>query len=359
MLGTALNAMTNDMTSSVPVADGLDRIEHASKRARWGLSLPRWLRKSATVSVVFSTSLLVALPSMGSRVEDGTLTSEKRAQLVAQLSNPQLHNEVSITPPVAMDLQFAALDPAPRLPAARLGPVEAERMVTQDNPGPVTPQEQTVDSAPKVPESVSRAIDRAPRPAPRLELSTDAAQLHLSTHGAGVAPLELGSLLAPDASLRPAARPAGLNRRMVQYSARWLRRIELRALNEQEACLATAIYHEARGEPIKGQFAVAEVILNRVASSRFPNTICGVVYQGAQGSRGGCQFSFACDGRSEAMPNRQAANRARRIAQLMSEGAQSHATGGALFFHTTAVNPSWARSFTRTSQIGAHLFYRG
>ncbi|TVP71864.1 MAG: cell wall hydrolase [Rhodobacteraceae bacterium] len=159
--------------------------------------------------------------------------------------------------------------------------------------------------------------------------------------------------------MRPMARPAVLARRYVQYNSNWLRKVQLRALNEQESCLATAIYHEARGESIKGQFAVAEVILNRVASKRFPNTVCGVVYQGARGTRGGCQFSFACDGRSEAMPNRTAANRARRIAQVMIDGAQSNATQGALFFHTTAVNPSWSRRFTRTSQIGAHLFYRG
>lgn len=193
--------------------------------------------------------------------------------------------------------------------------------------------------------------------------------VRLSISGSIAAPVAADAMLAleqaandyaPVASVRPLLRPAGLERRVVQYSNRWLRQVELRDLTEQERCLATAIYHEARGESLQGQFAVAEVILNRVDSRQFPNSVCGVVYQGVrEGRLGGCQFSFACDGRSEAMPNRTAANRAQRIAQVMSDGAHRGLTRGALYFHTTAVNPNWATSFTRTTQIGAHLFYRG
>lgn len=168
------------------------------------------------------------------------------------------------------------------------------------------------------------------------------------------------SMLAPAASLRPLARPASMERRVVQYTRAWLRTIDMRAMTEEETCLATAIYHEARGESVRGQFGVAEVILNRVESRKFPDTICGVVYQGVQSGRiGGCQFSFACDGNSEAMPNRRAAGVAQRIAQVFSEGAHRGLTMGALYFHTHAVSPDWANRFTQTTHIGAHLFYRG
>lgn len=182
----------------------------------------------------------------------------------------------------------------------------------------------------------------------------------ISTSGAVAAPVTLVLPLAPEISVQPPPRPKGMERRVVYYSASWLRSLSAKELNDHEACLATAIYHEARGEGIKGQFAVAEVILNRVASKRFPNSICAVVYQGVRtGMIGGCQFSFACDGRSEAMPNRRAADLARRIAQVMAGGGHRGLTGGATYFHTVAVAPSWSRRFTNTAQIGAHLFYRG
>ena len=98
---------------------------------------------------------------------------------------------------------------------------------------------------------------------------------------------------APTTSLLPVARPDGLSRRFIRYSRDWLRKVVLRAPSKQEACLATAIYHEARGETLKGQFAVAEVILNRVGVTRYPNSICGVVFQGVKAGRiGGLSVQF-------------------------------------------------------------------
>ncbi|MCC1480636.1 cell wall hydrolase [Roseibaca sp. Y0-43] len=207
----------------------------------------------------------------------------------------------------------------------------------------------------------------APRVSPRPALRVaPKASANLSTSGAIAAPASLApeaidpALTAPLRSLLPVSRPEGLSRRAIQYSRDWLRRIDLRAPSQEEACLATAIYHEARGETLKGQFAVAEVILNRVASRKFPNTICGVVFQGVKAGRyGGCQFSFACDRKSDELRNRASADLARRIAQVMADGGHRGLTSGALYFHTTAVNPSWSRRFTQTTQIGAHLFYRG
>ena len=137
----------------------------------------------------------------------------------------------------------------------------------------------------------------------------------------------------------------------IRYNAAWLAQQAAPVGGEDWQCLRKAIYFEARGESIKGQFAVAEVILNRVQSRRFPGSVCGVVHQGGQ-------FSFMFDGHSDNMRDRGAIDMAGRIARLMLDGAPRGLTAGATYFHTTGVNPSWARRFDRTAQIGAHLFYR-
>ena len=120
-------------------------------------------------------------------------------------------------------------------------------------------------------------------------------------------------------------------------------------------CLAKALYFEARGEPAAGQRAVAEVILNRVDSPRYPSTVCGVV---TQSGGGGCQFSYQCSGQSLAIREKSAFNRVNRIALEALSGAPRDLTDGATHFHTRRVNPSWSRRFVRTAQIGHHIFYR-
>lgn len=115
-------------------------------------------------------------------------------------------------------------------------------------------------------------------------------------------------------------------------------------------CLAEAIYFEARGESRQGQAAVAEVILNRVDSRQFPSTVCGVINQPSQ-------FSYTIGG-PKPIRNKAAYQRARDIAQAALSGAPRELTGGATYFHTPAVRPSWSRRMHRTVQIGAHIFYR-
>lgn len=127
--------------------------------------------------------------------------------------------------------------------------------------------------------------------------------------------------------------------------------------DSQFQCLQEAIYHEARGEVITGQFAVAEVILNRVDTSSYPDSVCGVVHQNAH-LRNACQFSYACNGHSRAMPEGQARALAARIAQVMLSGAPRELTDGATHFHSSSVRPAWSRSFAQTAEIGTHLFYR-
>ena len=142
---------------------------------------------------------------------------------------------------------------------------------------------------------------------------------------------------------------------IVEYSAAWLAALPAPSGDADWECLRKALYFEARGESLKGQFAVAEVILNRVDSAAYPDTVCGVVQQGG---KGGCQFSYVCDGMRDSMSEAAALDEAGRIARVMLDGAPRVLTLGATHFHTRASNPSWARRFPQTAAIGAHLFYR-
>lgn len=139
------------------------------------------------------------------------------------------------------------------------------------------------------------------------------------------------------------------------YDEAWLATLPTGGSGAELECLARAVYFEARGESIKGQAAVAEVVLNRVDSPSFPRSVCGVVGQGGQG---GCAFSFTCDGLSDRISEPAAWDRAKRVANAMMAGMPRVVTDGATYFHTPAVRPSWARRFELTTRIGSHIFYR-
>ena len=126
--------------------------------------------------------------------------------------------------------------------------------------------------------------------------------------------------------------------------------------NRALQCLTTAIYYEAASEPDAGQRAVAQVVLNRVAHPKWPNSVCGVVFQGSE--RPGCQFSFACDGSMARAPVRMWWDRAHRVAGRALAGDVYAPVGLATYYHTGAVNPVWAARQTFIGAIGAHLFYR-
>jgi spore germination cell wall hydrolase CwlJ-like protein len=123
-------------------------------------------------------------------------------------------------------------------------------------------------------------------------------------------------------------------------------------------CLATAIYFEARGESYRGQVAVAQVVLNRVKDRRYPDTICGVVFQN-QSRRNSCQFSFACDGIPETINDRQSWAQAEDIAKRFTAG-ELYLTevANATHYHATYVRPAWAPRMTKVTQIGLHIFYK-
>lgn len=121
-------------------------------------------------------------------------------------------------------------------------------------------------------------------------------------------------------------------------------------------CLTAAIYYEAGSEPIAGQQAVAQVVLNRVRHPAFPATVCGVVYQGSE--KIGCQFSFACDGAMARARSAAGWARAGRVAAAALAGWVYAPVGLATHYHTYAVTPAWNRQLVMTDMVGAHLFHR-
>ncbi len=116
-------------------------------------------------------------------------------------------------------------------------------------------------------------------------------------------------------------------------------------------CVAEAIYHEARGTSEKSQEAVAHVIVNRAESEDFPDDVCGVV-------KDGCQFSYECDGKSEAMTEPEARKEAVVTAEAVLEGKTTDPTEGALYYHNGDVRPGWADDVRATAKIDGQTFYR-
>jgi len=148
-------------------------------------------------------------------------------------------------------------------------------------------------------------------------------------------------------------------------------RVESLFTDEQEAkCLAMALYHEARGEAKLGQIAVAQVILNRVKSTKYPDSICGVVYENAE-MFNRCQFSFACDKISDEPGDAEAWARMQQLTEdvLCTPACTYHphrdpalarlpdSLRKASHYHTVRVRPSWSRRIDRAGRIGAHIFY--
>lgn len=122
-------------------------------------------------------------------------------------------------------------------------------------------------------------------------------------------------------------------------------------------CLTAAIYYEAAMEPDAGQQAVAQVVLNRMMHPSYPDTVCGVVYQGSE-RVSGCQFTFSCDGAMARAPSPVYWSRARRVAERALSGYVYRPVGTATHYHTTEVSPYWAPSLDFIGTIGAHRFYR-
>ncbi|MFN3353224.1 MAG: cell wall hydrolase, partial [Brevundimonas sp.] len=161
----------------------------------------------------------------------------------------------------------------------------------------------------------------------------------------GLEARRINATIASDASALRPARPFAFTPRTAEDRRRALR------------CLTQAIYYEAALESTEGQEAVAQVILNRVRDPNYANTVCGVVFEGAERSTG-CQFSFTCDGSLSQPPVAWAWNRARGVAERALAGHVATEVGTATHYHADYVNPWWRPSLTKINQIGTHIFYR-
>jgi spore germination cell wall hydrolase CwlJ-like protein len=127
---------------------------------------------------------------------------------------------------------------------------------------------------------------------------------------------------------------------------------------KSEKCLANAVYFESRGEPIRGQIAVAQVVMNRVFSPFYPKTVCDVVYQNAH-RRNSCQFTFACDGIPDIVTEPDAWARAKRIARDMLDGKLwMPEVAKSTHYHAYWVRPSWVNEMKKLYKLGVHTFYR-
>ena len=162
-------------------------------------------------------------------------------------------------------------------------------------------------------------------------------------------------------SVKPALRPAafaGAAPRVDDLVAIDFTDFDVARLEGAERnCLAEAIYYEARSESRVGRMAVADVILNRVASPVYPDSICEVVYQGSQ-RRTGCQFSFTCDGSMKARRNQRQWREAEMLAGAIMAGVRKPVSRNATHYHADYVSPPWADNLSPTAVIGTHKFYR-
>ncbi len=127
-------------------------------------------------------------------------------------------------------------------------------------------------------------------------------------------------------------------------------------------CLALTVYHEARNQSIVGQFAVAQVVMNRAVDNRFPDDVCAVVTQGvhwqSKPARNRCQFSFYCDGKTDTPTDMDAYRWANHIALRTIYGTWPNFAEGATHYHTVYVNPIWRWTLTPVTLIGDHIFYK-
>ena len=146
-------------------------------------------------------------------------------------------------------------------------------------------------------------------------------------------------------------------RRPSEWTSSKLLSLPVPKSDKQVSCLAEALYFEARGEPIKGQLAVGEVILNRVEDARYPSSICKVVNQGT-GRRYACQFTYTCDGKLETVHERKPYEMALKIAKILMTTHDRKLTRGSTHYHSNYVDPKWSKKFERVAKFGRHIFYR-
>jgi spore germination cell wall hydrolase CwlJ-like protein len=281
---------------------------------------------------------------------------------------------VTLSPSSAQDFQIAEVQPA-SLPA----PIAAERLtpaVADAAPAKLTTDVLAAYVARQQAQKGFSIFGDAPQP----QLTSAMVSAYAATHYGNAALTAIDAAAAPATALIAPASPVSAfaspelayaalestvtDSMLAKYAhGRFVPTDKkVTRANQEKLCLTKAIYHEARGESDNGQWAVANVIINRAMSKRFPSTMCGVIYQNADQGRNRCQFSFACDGQPDMASERRAWLKANTIAAAAYSEFQHGqrpgvVPGSALFYHTRAVSPGWSSTYQRVAQIGAHVFY--
>lgn len=287
----------------------------------------------------------------------------------------------------AIGMAIAETRAGARLGEARARPVAASP-AAQPMAGLTTPKRPSGDDEEQQASAGSTAVPMIPREAgpnhdgstpgvatlsgglmprtttPAAETPVAVAALPVTTPGRAIADLRRGSRAAFTPSSRAAAEGETVASRGFDGEGGVETRLTHRVyipeaqLAKAEQCLAEAVYFEARGEPVKGQYAVAQVVMNRVRSGYYPADVCGVVYQNAH-RRNACQFSFACDRIPDRVNNAYAWRIATRIARDVAQnGAWLPEVGDSTHYHATYVRPNWIRDMVKEDKIGRHIFYR-
>jgi len=195
------------------------------------------------------------------------------------------------------------------------------------------------DATPLLPQFAKQAEVASPVAPPAKPLPTEIRDLAPETA------LQVNASIPVAGGPNPAAAPFIFGQSSAETRARALE------------CLTSAIYYEAAQEPTGGQRGVAQVVLNRVRHPAFPDSVCGVVYEGSTRSTG-CQFTFTCDGSMARAPVPALWNRARQVAEAALNGSVYGPVGNATHYHADYVVPYWASSLVKTAVEGAHIFYR-
>jgi spore germination cell wall hydrolase CwlJ-like protein len=281
----------------------------------------------------------------------------------------------ALTPVQAQDVQVAEVQPAAlpqallsdQLSAVASAPAQAEPAAAAPN---LTPELLATYVARQQAQKGFDIFGEAPQPQLTSAMLSAYAATHLQNAALAAidraaSPVSLATTFSVPAADTPpaeAAVPSISDDILTRYARSRFEPTEKKVAEAatEKTCLSSAIYHEARGESDNGQWAVANVIINRAMSKRFPTTMCGVVYQNVDQGRFHCQFTFACDGQPDVATERQAWIKANRIAAAAYSEFQHGQRPGvlpssALYYHTASVSTDWG--FRRVAQIGAHVFY--
>ncbi|MCW5694576.1 MAG: cell wall hydrolase [Pseudolabrys sp.] len=257
-------------------------------------------------------------------------------------------------------------DPAPATSAsakpntvtvASLAPTSAPALSSAPVAPPVTPVALTPSSQPPAPQLASLSPEAASANARAVDtVAAPNFQLASIEPGAGM-PLTNAALPSPYIPLGKVPLPSP-SPPIPPPSPAYRLKLDDKAYAKAQRCLANAVYFESRSEPIRGQMAVAQVVMNRVFSDFYPNDVCGVVYQNSH-RRLACQFTFACDGKSKAIHDRHSWAVANRIARQTLDGQiYLPEVGKSTHYHAAYVRPIWAREMRKLARFGLHSFYR-